>query len=1126
MKSLFGRLLLITGLALLPALAFQLWTEIGARDIRRQAIHDEALRLVHIASSEQVQVLEGARQLMTALVNLSALRGHWENECAPYFPNLLQQFPRYAAVAGTDRDGRVICSSRPGDIGNTVVDRTYFTRAMAEDGLVVGDYAIGRGSGRPSVHFAQRYRNPDGRIAGVITIALDLGWLQQRLDSLPLPRGASAFITDANGTILARRPEPGRHVGQPVPERVRRLLDAPQTGVGEAAGLDGITRIYAYAPIHVEPDGFGLGVGLDRDATFAALSQEQYRGLLLLGLSVALAMAITAAVAGPTITRPMGRLLAAAARWRDGDFSARTGLGRQKSEFGRLGAAFDAVAEAAEARERALRSALESTGDSVFVLSPDWHFTFLNRQAQAQIAGQRTLIGQVIWDSFPEAAGGPFRQALRRCMAERMPTQAEQFHDPLGRHLAVRAFPSDDGSITVFCRDVTEQRRTAARLAEREEMLRALGEATPDLLYAKDRAGRLLYANPAALAVLGRPFEAVRGQTAAEYATDATVGRTVLANDLRIMARGETETLDESAHDAQHGETRHWKSTKTPLRDPETGEVVGLVGISHDVTEQRRAEQALRENEARLRDLVETLDLGTFMAREPDGIIRVWSKGAERLYGWTAAEAIGRTSDELLRTVFPIPRAEVTAALEHEGEWSGDLRQRTRDGRQLVIAARKVLRRGADGRPLMVLEALTDTTAQRRAEADLAELNRHLEERVRAEVLAREEAQQRAAHGERLQALGQLAGGIAHDFNNILQAVQTGAGLIAHRAADPESVRRFSRTLLNATERGAAITRRLLAFARRGELRAERIDPLALLEGLRDVLAHTLGSPITVRLEVGPELRELMADRGQLETVLVNLGTNARDAMPEGGTLTLGAMMEEVARPAHPEGLNPGTYVRFSVTDTGTGMDPATLARALEPFFTTKPLDRGTGLGLSMARGFAEQSGGTLAIESTPGRGTTVTLWLPTADGRIMTAEPRPDFGSASPRARRVLVVDDEDVVRETLAVGLEDAGFVVLTAQGGVEALALLEAGEEVDTLISDLSMPGLSGIALIREAQARHPGLPAVLLTGYMGESAQLAMGGAMNGPFSMLRKPVTVSQIAEKVAALLAIGEYRAE
>ena len=280
--------------------------------------------------------------------------------------------------------------------------------------------------------------------------------------------------------------------------------------------------------------------------------------------------------------------------------------------------------------------------------------------------------------------------------------------------------------------------------------------------------------------------------------------------------------------------------------------------------------------------------------------------------------------------------------------------------------------------------ALRDLAAVAVSEVALRHLARELEARLCAEAAAREAAQARLAQARRLEALGQLAGGVAHDFANVLQAVQGGARLAAERLErDPGAARHLLGLVGDAARRGASVTRRLLAFARRGELRVAPVDAVALLRELGEVLAHTLGGAgLSVRVEAGPGLPPVLADRGELEAVLVNLATNARDAMPRGGALTLAATAETVADGAapRPAGLRPGRYVRLAATDTGNGMDPATLARAAEPFFTTKPEGEGTGLGLAMARDFAEQAGGGLGLASEPGRGTTVTLWLPAAD--------------------------------------------------------------------------------------------------------------------------------------------------
>ncbi|MBV9538494.1 MAG: response regulator, partial [Acidisphaera sp.] len=317
-----------------------------------------------------------------------------------------------------------------------------------------------------------------------------------------------------------------------------------------------------------------------------------------------------------------------------------------------------------------------------------------------------------------------------------------------------------------------------------------------------------------------------------------------------------------------------------------------------------------------------------------------------------------------------------------------------------------------------------------------------------------------------------------------------------------------------------SITRRLLAFAHRDELRAEAIDIPTLLNGLREILAHTLGPGIAIQLQLAPGELSAFADRDQLETVLVNLATNARDAMPAGGRLILSASTETVESERHWNGVAPGRYSRLTVTDTGAGMDAVTLARATEPFFTTKAPGHGTGLGLAMARSFAEQSLGGFHIASEPGRGTTVTLWLPAADVEVSLASPESDtrFTQLPGGTPRILLVDDEDLVRETLAEQLADHGYEVVQAKEGTTALDLLDSGESVNLLVSDLAMPGTDGVSLIKAVQLRRPRLPTILLTGFVGDAASAAATESMGGSFSLLRKPASGARVADRIATLL--------
>jgi len=396
--------------------------------------------------------------------------------------------------------------------------------------------------------------------------------------------------------------------------------------------------------------------------------------------------------------------------------------------------------------------------------------------------------------------------------------------------------------------------------------------------------------------------------------------------------------------------------------------------------------------------------------------------------------------------------------------------------------------------------------------------SRLAEAQVRREVAAREEAQAQAAHAERMTAIGELAGGIAHDINNILQVVSGSAARIERDPANSQEVARQTRRIQAAVERGSAISRRLLAFARRDSLRAEVIDSAALVGEVGELLRHAIGPPIKVQVDLAKAASCVLADRNQLETVLLNLATNGRDAMPEGGTLTLSAASSVVEeRP----GLRGGRYVSFSVADTGTGIDPAILGRVVEPFFTTKPKGQGTGLGLSMAKGFAEQSGGALAISSEVGGGTTVTLWLPEAEApasraKGMAAETAAGEGPVA--GRRIMIVDDDPLVRDGLISAFQDLGFVTLGAEDASRALALLDGDVEIDGLVTDFSMPGMNGLELIHAIHARKPGLPAVLFTGHMSEVSAAGFGRLKDETFALLYKPMAPAKVAERLAAVI--------
>lgn len=406
----------------------------------------------------------------------------------------------------------------------------------------------------------------------------------------------------------------------------------------------------------------------------------------------------------------------------------------------------------------------------------------------------------------------------------------------------------------------------------------------------------------------------------------------------------------------------------------------------------------------------------------------------------------------------------------------------------------------------------------------LALVNRDLEDRVQQEVQSREEVYEQLAASQRQEALGQLAGGIAHDINNVLQTICGACSMLQVRHRGNEAITRLAGTALSAADRGSAITRRLLVFARRAPVRVETVDVLSLLGDLQEVLSHTLGGHVLVQVDVAANLPRISVDRMQLETVIINLATNARDAMPQGGDITIAARLETV-QPGRPHRIDlaPGEYVRLSVADTGTGMDTATLKHATEPFFSTKGPSHGTGLGLSMAKGFAEQSKGQLDIMSAPGKGTTVSLWLPKLPDSVEAALSLPSLDAPQDKPNRlsgsrILIVDDEDEGRKLVAEWLQAAGFSVLQAASGAAALFMLETEGTVDLLLTDLSMPKMDGVELIQQVRQGWPAMPVILLTGHLGAVASLAIEQKVGGKCLVLQKPIRIGDLQDSVELAL--------
>jgi PAS domain S-box-containing protein len=665
--------------------------------------------------------------------------------------------------------------------------------------------------------------------------------------------------------------------------------------------------------------------------------------------------------------------------------------------------------------------------------------------------------------------------------------------------------------------DVSERREAEEELRRTSQLLRAIIETAPGLIYAKDRAGRMLIANSAALDLIGKPWSEVAGRSDREFLFDPAQGEAIMANDRRVMEEGHTEEVEELVGTAG-GPPRTWLSTKAPLRDT-AGEVVGMVGISVDITTRKRAEEALQRLNTDLETLVaertaerdrawkNSQDLIAVV--DGDGIFRAANPAWTAILGWHPDEVVGRHH---LDFVHPDDRpathhAHTQARVEQLPAFEN--RVRHRDGSTRIIAWVAA----PDGG--LIYASGRNVTAEREAADHLA----------RIEDLLRQ--------SQKMEAVGQLTGGIAHDFNNLLTAITGSLELLQRRIHEgrTQGLERYTSAAITASQRAGALTQRLLAFARRQPLDPKRVDINRLVAGMEELLRRTLGPAIALEMVLAGGLWATLCDPNQMESAILNLAINARDAMPDGGRLTIetsNAYLDDAYAKSQGDNIRPGQYVAVAVSDTGVGMPPEVIERAFDPFFTTKPIGRGTGLGLSMLYGFVKQSDGNVRIYSEPGNGTTFRLYLPRLRAPADTAETGASGQVAAAglaeAGESVLVVDDEPALRMLVAETLRELGYAAILAEDGPSAVRILQSDARIDLLITDVGLPGLNGRQVADAGRAKRPGLRVLFITGYA-HNAAIGNGAALEPGMQIITKPFALEALGAKVREMIEVGAAEA-
>jgi PAS domain S-box-containing protein len=568
----------------------------------------------------------------------------------------------------------------------------------------------------------------------------------------------------------------------------------------------------------------------------------------------------------------------------------------------------------------------------------------------------------------------------------------------------------------------------------------------------------------------------------------------------RVQARV-TAAL-ESGHEFMHSErilrpdggVRYLQSRGEVVRD-ESGRPIRMLGVCLDVTERVKAENALRESEHSLHLLLSGVrDYAIYML-DPTGLVQNWSEGAQRLKRYSAEDVVGRHFSMFLpeeaRVAGVAEQALATAT--RDGQFEAQTWLLRKDGSRFYASVVMDAIYGEDGALIGFAKFVRDITEQHEAQVAL------------------EETREQLAQAQKMEALGQLTGGIAHDFNNLLMIVSGYSQILQRRLTDAKDAQAIE-AIRAATSRGERLTRQLLTFSRRQRLTPVVVDLHTRIDAVREMLAPSLHGNIRFVASIEDGLWPVEVDLGEFELALLNIAVNARDAMSDGGTLTLEARNLVLGRGSAAGSLE-GDFVALKVVDTGCGIPPETLTRVFEPFFTTKPVGKGTGLGLSQVHGFANQSGGAVTVTSEEGKGTAVTIYLPRSRGAL----PAEADGSAAPVPGKaqgtLLVVEDSREVAAVTAAMVEQLGYRVVRAENAEEALRHLQQGVPIDLMFSDIVMPGtMNGIALASACRERFPDLPVLLTTGFT-DAAQGA-----DERFDILRKPFELSALERAIEAAL--------
>jgi PAS domain S-box-containing protein len=1070
----------------------------------------------------------------------------WRDRLAARFAAELDAKPTYAMfrIIGLDDGGReLVRVDRNGPNGTVRIvpetglqkrgNRDYFqeTIRLRPAQLYVSTLDLGRFNGlieevhRPTLRVATPIFTDDGEPFGVFMVNVDMRRAFDRIRSSAWP-GETIYVVNRAGDYLIhpdRSREFGALLGKPNDWKADFPHLAAQVGArqgsaeilpDQAARPGGI----AFAPAVLAGSEWVAVIETTPNAVIMAPAAGIRNTSLLVGGVAVLCAAVLAFLIARSLTRPIVQLteavqgvahrakvaipvdasgetgvLARAFAQAVEEINAKTAaLQHEVQEHRRTVEARDHHAE----RERLFSAAVESSNEAIITTSLDGTITGWNSAAErlygytaAETAGKNVTL-LVPMDRLPEVHDTLRRIGWGERIEQNETVRLRKDGNRIEVSLSVSPIKAPWGEIigiSKVARDITEVNKTRQVLRQQTEELRRIFETSQDLIMVMDSRGYLVQISPSCETILGYRPEEMIGHSGVDFIHPDHLENS--RAEMRAARRGLRLKVADTR--CMHKNGREvWLSWLGTWSEP----VKRFFFVGRDMTESRLAQETLRESERLARGIIDTA-LDAFVQIDEKGLVRAWNAQAENIFGWRHDEALGKNVFDLM------------------GRPDGPLRQTLKtflqSGDEVVRQPRRELQiRRRDGKEITA--ELSIAALKTRGGFLFNAFVRDLTDKIAAE--------DRIRQAEKMEAMGQLTGGIAHDFNNILTVITGTIEILADAVKGEPQLAAISQMIDEAASRGADLTQHLLAFARKQPLEPKVTDVNMLIIDTAKLLQRTLGEHVEIESVFAEEACAAIVDPNQLATAILNLALNARDAMPDGGKLILETgfvVLDDNYAKMHSD-VRPGRYAMIAVSDTGTGIPAAILDKVFTPFFTSKGPGRGTGLGLSMVYGFIKQSAGHIMIYSEEGHGTTIKMYLPPATGALPAPEPAP-APTVEGGHEKILVVEDDKLVRDYVLAQLHSLGYVTLDAANATEALALVHTGHAFDLLFTDVIMPGMNGRQLADEISKVRPGLKVLFTSGYT-ENAIIHHGRLDEGVL-LLAKPYRKSDMAIMIRKALA-------